>query len=93
LYEEMYTRICENGPADPVLKALSRDLALLAASGGDLIEQERGLQWLPIRSYVRDSDLLGIGRGLSLAVDTMAAIIEKTESEEHKAALYQERSC
>jgi hypothetical protein len=25
LYEEMYTRICEeNGPADPVLKALSR---------------------------------------------------------------------
>jgi hypothetical protein len=27
LYEEMYTRICEeNGPADPVPKALSRRL-------------------------------------------------------------------
>jgi hypothetical protein len=28
LFEEMYTRICEeNGPADPVLKALSLEMA------------------------------------------------------------------
>jgi hypothetical protein len=43
LYEEMYTRICEeNGPADPVPKALSRDGALPAESGGDLDRKERG---------------------------------------------------
>jgi hypothetical protein len=42
LYEEMYTRICEeNGPADPVPKALSLDLQL-ADSGGDLIERSVG---------------------------------------------------
>jgi hypothetical protein len=52
------TRICEeNGPADPVLKALSRRLRL-PESGGDLDRAER---WASVaadnlRSYVRDSD-------------------------------------
>jgi hypothetical protein len=42
-------RICEeNGPADPVLKALSlEDMGLLAASGGDL-DRAEWAQWLPI---------------------------------------------
>jgi hypothetical protein len=41
-HEEMYTRICEeNGPADPVLQGVS-ELALLAVTGGDLIERVVG---------------------------------------------------
>jgi hypothetical protein len=57
LYEEMYTRICEeNGPADPVQGIVSIAM-LLAESGGDLIERSDGLQWPDnLRSYARDSD-------------------------------------
>jgi hypothetical protein len=43
-FEEMYTRICEeNGPADPVPKALSRLGEVASKSGGDLIERSDGL--------------------------------------------------
>jgi hypothetical protein len=44
----MYTRICEeNGPADPVLKAVST-WRLLANLVGIWIERSVGLQWLLI---------------------------------------------
>jgi hypothetical protein len=47
LYEEMYTRICEeNGPADPVLQGIVSDLAQHGA--GDLDRAERWAQWLLI---------------------------------------------
>jgi hypothetical protein len=42
-----------------------------------------------LRSYVRDVILAVLKEGCRVAI-TMAAIIGKTESEEHKAALYQE---
>jgi hypothetical protein len=42
-----------------------------------------------LRSYVRDSDPKSIGTKAVVSEYTMA-YIEKTESEEHKAALYQE---
>jgi hypothetical protein len=44
-----------------------------------------------LRSYVRDSDPCKYWEeGCRVAIILMAAIIGKTESEEHKAALYQE---
>jgi hypothetical protein len=59
---------------------------LLAESGGILIERSGGLQWLLITyAHTYDTVILKVlGRRLSTK-EYMAAIIEKTESEEHKA--------
>jgi uncharacterized protein with ATP-grasp and redox domains len=74
-------------------KALSR-LGEVASKIWDLDRAER---WAAVaadnlRSYVRDSDPHKYWKkAASAASDTMAAIIERTESEEHKAALYKKR--
>jgi hypothetical protein len=69
-------------------KALSR-LGGLLAPGGDLDRAER---WASVatdnlRSYVRDSDPFQYWKkAVTSQYATMAAIIERTESEENKAA-------
>jgi hypothetical protein len=88
----MYNRICEeNGPADPVLQGIVSRWRVASRLWWDLIERSGGLQWLLI-TYAHTYAtviLISIGEGCQPASDTMAAIIEKTESEE-QAALYQE---
>jgi hypothetical protein len=64
---------------------------LLANLVGIWIERSDGLQWLLI-TYAHTYAIVipaVLGRRLSSSEYTMAAIIEKTESEERKAALYQ----
>jgi hypothetical protein len=60
LYEEMYTRICEeNGPADPCSRHCL-ELGLLADSGGDLIERSVGLQWLITYAHTYETVILEV---------------------------------
>jgi hypothetical protein len=64
--EEM--RICEeNGPADPVPKALSRNLAGFASRILG-IRAERIMAADNLRSYVRDSDPLSIKKAVEQRV-------------------------
>jgi hypothetical protein len=87
----MYNRICEeNGPADHFKHCLGNG-ELLARLWWDL---DRAEHWASVaadnlRSYVRDSDPFKYWDE-AVSSEFMGAIIRKTESEERKAALYQE---
>jgi hypothetical protein len=94
LYEEMYTRICEEWACRSCVRRCL-GLGSCCRLWWDLDRAD--WRWASVatdnlRSYGVTVILLSIGKkAVNWRVMLMAAIIRKIESEEHKATLYQER--